>query len=601
MDNIKRLYEKVSDFLKNIAASIFVWAKGIHPLKKFKSIQAAVKLWLQTQENKMLDLFSDNFYGVRLLKPFSTKLGYAILAISLYLVLLILPDSFLDAFSYINFTEQLLTLVTVLLTVLLSAGFVFLGDDTRGWSLARLTIIQDVVKLKGLIIAIVLICIISVLPEYQIGSYTVKEVAAPILIASYLFIFGIFIRVYRWLSDLAADPSLFENEEEAEARLFPSSSYRFARIVYVIHHNNRRDAWQSILERKIPEGYEEFIHEEFFKSADSIVNSMKNEKLQELSLMLEIYDKYYSRRNLNSWRFELDYTKKFLLLYSSVYEILHSKKPHERKIALLWRGQSALERIIENLIDASMSHQKIYSLFDAVKAYIDNGDLRKLDNGRMKDTKILGYFIDTLLENLYTEENLQAYDIDTWIEEKGMWQITYDNLYENKNNISFVMLKHFEEWLFTKLDRTDGKQYLATIDHIIELFFPDVDPIDFARLYWFKYNAKNTTDMSLVVDLIHDNHRPFGHFGRSYVSEVTGNKDDWVKEHKARQDREWDAGLKLFTHTSAQYFNTGFWDIDKFIEAAEIKIKDKDPEDDNIQEVAIILQSMKSIKTILKK
>lgn len=573
--------------------------KAARPIEQFKSLHAKITLRWSEYSNKALDLFSDNFYGVRLLKPGSTKLGYVLLVITMYSASVFVPPSFIDAFSYINFTEQLLVLATVLLTVLLSAGFVFLGDDTRGWSLARLTIIEDVVKLKGLIISIIVIALISILPDYPIGSYTLKEAFTPILIASYIFIAGIFIRVYRWLSDLAADPSLFEVEDETESRLFPSSSYRFARIVYLIRHNNKRDAWQSILERKIPDGYEEFIHEEFFKSSNSMISSMRTDKLQELSLMLEIYDNYYSRRNLDSWRFHLDYTKRFLILYASVYEILRVTRPREVKLAVLWRGQSALERIINRLVSTSMNSEKIWNMFEAMDEYAKVGKLLKLQSGRIKDTKILKHFIEEFLEAVFKDE-ISGYDIRSYVHDKGSWQITYKTLYEDKNNISWVLFKHFEEWLFAKLDRRNDDEDLIGIDQVIELIFPEVDPIDFAKLYWFKYNAKNTTDYKSVVDAIYQNNRPFGHIGRSSDIELVEDDDD--KEDLTKKHIEWysmqrEAGYKLFANTQANYFNS-LWSIDKIITAAGKKVANTKEDDRGALQVKILIEDLKAIKRI---
>ena len=572
---------------------------------KLKQVFADCKKVAGETRVNVLNVFSDNFYGIRLFKPGATKLGYLTALLILYLALFLLPKSFLRAFDYINFTEQVPAVVTVLLTVLLSAGFVFLGDDTRGWSLARLTIIKDVVKLKGLIIAVSLICIIGIVPDYRVFDYSLKTLLSPLLVLSFLYILGIFVRVYRWLSDLAADPSLFDGEGEgSESRIFPSSSYRFARIVYLIHHNNRRDAWQSILERKIPEGYEELIHEEFFKSSNKMLESLNSVKLQELSLMLEIYDKYYSRRNLDSWRFYLDYTKRFLVLYAGVRQLLDERRrenPQTRiKYASLYRGRAALERITARLITASFTEDKVWHLFEAMDTYVEADSLTELRGTRIKDNKVIGGFIDELYETIFKDE-ISGYEIGSYIHEKGNWKVTEKALYDDKNNIGWVMLKHFEEWLFRHLDKNEDGEYLPTVDQVVELVFPEVSPIDLGRLYWFMYNAKNTSDMKAVVESIYKDKRPIGHIGRMYGEfEMAGEGATNLKEHIAKEKTAGENTIELFAHTHYQYFSDDYWNINSIISEGTKKIKGADKKDRGAIRVEMLVEDMKAIKKVFE-
>lgn len=533
--------------------------------------------------------------------------GYLCLIAILYIVLFALPYNIFSNFSYINLGEQNIAIVTVMLTVLLSAGFVFLGDDTKGWSLARITIIRDVVKLRGLIIAVILICTLSILPDIPVSSYTLKEISAPILVASYLFILSIFIRIYRWLSDLAADPRLFDNESDSVSRTFPSRSYRFARIVYLIRHNkhSRVDVWQSILERKIPEGYEEFIHQDFFNACEEMIRSGKTERLQELSLLLEIYEKYYQLRNHDSWRFEYEYLSKFLYLYDKIYDTLHVDRPHDVKLAVLWRGQSAIEGVIAEQVRSLMTGHKIYSLFKAMDEYVDAANLAQPRKQGKNQTKVLTIFINTLLDTLYEDKNLSTYDVESWVDSRKNWQITYSNLFEDKNNVTIQLWKHFEEWLYAKLDiyerRTKAKkEYLLALDGIIGLLFPEVDPIDFSRLYWFKYNAKNTTDSKFIAKLMYEADRPFGHIGRMDIELTSGDKDDSLRRFAERQKKLQQAGIKLFAHLSANYFRSGFWNINEIIHELSLVISEKDEDDDNAHNAAALINQLESIKKELK-
>lgn len=582
-------------------------AKIYHQIKgKFLAIVKKLKDTIKLFNKRILDIFSGEYYGMRLLKPYRSTSGYMILVVILFVVMWIIPFDIYRYFSYINLTEQNIAIVTVMLTVLLSAGFVFLGDDTKGWSLARITIIRDVVKLRGLIIAVLLICTVSVLPEITIHGHTLKKLSAPILIASYLFILSIFLRIYRWLSDLAADPRLFDSDADSESRTFPSKSYRFARIVYLIRHNNRRDVWQSILERRIPDGYEEFIHQEFFKASEEMVRSGKTEKLQELSFLLEIYEKYYKLRNLESWRFEFEYLGKFLSLYDKVFNILNVDRPYDVKLAVLWRGNAALERVIAVQTKALMSGHKVYSLFTAMDEYVDRAGLINPKNQRKAQTKVLSNFIDTLLDTIYDADDMSSHDVQSWVDSKENWQITYKGIFEDKNNVVIQLWKRFDEWLYGKLDLYDQRpkekrEYILVLDGIIELLFPEVDPIDFSRMYWFRYNAKNTTDSKYIAKIMHESDRPFGHIGRTDIEMVRGDKDEALRHFTERQNELQLAGVKLFAHLSANYFRSGFWNINEIIDELKQIIKDNDDDgDDNVQNTKVLIQDLESIKKELK-
>ncbi len=569
--------------------------------KKFNLIKLIVTMKEKARDNlnvlikKILDVYSDSYYGVRLLKSSSIKQGYVTLIIFLYGILLCIPKSYPNAFLYIDFTQQIIAILTVFLTVLLSAGFIFLSDDTKGWSLARLTIIKHVVRLRGLVMASVIICAISIAPNYQYGDYSLKLLLSPFLIASFIYIIGIFLRVYLWLSDLAADPGLFEDKDNLGTRPFISSSYRFARIVYLIHETNQRDAWQTILERNIPEGYEELIHEEFFHSSEKIIKDCKPDMITDLSLRLEIYEKYYARRNLDSWKLYFDYTKRFLLLYADLCNITRVR-PIDKKLAMVWRGKSALERILRSLFHESLDQEYAWNIFEAMDAYIVSSNLNSLPTKNApQDTVVLGDFIDELLETYYRDKN-SLYETTSYLRDKIYWQISYDNLYTNKYNVSFVVLKHFEEWLFSKLDKETEKEKLINIDEAIQALFPDADPIGIGSLYWFMYIAKDINDSQSIIDMIYETVRPFGLIGRTYTYNVTKNEEEHMKEFEEYRNSQRNEGIKLFANMHAGYFTSGFWNIDKLIETGETKIIKKSNDDKGAIRVRYLVDDLRSIK-----
>lgn len=538
-----------------------------------QKVSTFVKTKLASLKERVLKLLFQQYYGVRLLRPKTILASYILLLLMLYVGLYFLPESVINASAYVNFTEQALTILIVLLTILLSAGLVLLGDDTRGWSLARMAIIRDVVKLKGLMISCLLIILVSITPSYLLWGITLKTLLSPILITAFIFILAIYYRLYLWLSDLSADPSFFEPQDpdspddKHDDRSYIGGSYRFARIVHLIHYLDARDAWQAVLEKKIPYGYEELLHEEFFEGVEEIINKKKDTKYLDLSVRLEIYDKYYSRRNTESWRFYLDYTKRFLMMYSAVEKIVYADRTGAR-VKGLWRAERALQNINEKLISNSLTNEGSYSLFEAMDAYIVDRDLLYLgDRQNINEDRLLNYFINEYLEKIF-KGDLETYHIDSYFAEHTYWKITYKNLFEDKFNVTYAFEKAFKEWLFKQLFSLKEKEGLYDIDSLFEAHFSEADPITIADFYWLLYQAQNTTDSELIVKLYYSNPRPFGLMGRTYTSDWNDDRDAQREEFVAFQNEQIDNAIKLFARRYNIYF-LRFWKLDELIEVSQ--------------------------------
>lgn len=531
-------------------------------------------------KERVLMLLFQQYYGVRLLRPKTILASYALLLLVLYIGLYFMPESIINASAYVNFTEQALTILIVLLTILLSAGLVLLGDDTRGWSLARMAIIRDVVKLKGLMISCLLIILVSITPHYLLWGITLKTLLSPVLIVAFIFILAIYYRLYLWLSDLSADPSFFEPQDpdspddKRDDRSYISGSYRFARIVHLIHYLDARDAWQAVLEKKIPYGYEELLHEEFFEGVEEIINKKKDTKYLDLSVRLEIYDKYYSRRNTESWRFYLDYTKRFLIMYSAVEKIVYADRTAARTKGL-WRAERALQNINEKLISNSLTSEGSYSLFEAMNSYIVDRDLLYVgDRQNINEDRLLNYFINEYLEKIFKGE-LETYHIDSYFSDYTYWKITYKNLFEDKFNVTYAFEKAFKEWLFKQLFSLKEKEGLYDIDALFEAHFTEADPITIADFYWLLYQAQNTTDSDLIVKLYYTNPRPFGLMGRTYTTAWNDDREARREEFEEFRRVQIDNAIKLFATRYSVYF-LRFWKLDELIEASQTALNSEE-------------------------
>lgn len=524
---------------------------------KIKFAAHKINIWLK-------DLLFQEYYGIKLFKPRTILAVYLLLLVSLYSLLIVLPKSFIEASGYINFTEQALTILTVLLTVLLSAGLALLNDDTRGWALARKTIVRDIVRLRGLIITCLIIVAISITPHFIVWGYSLKLLLSPILIISFVFILDTYARIYFWLSDLAADPSFFGpqiDDGEKKPRSYTGSSYRFARIVHLVHYlgGDSRDAWQAVLEKRIPYGYEELLHEEFFKGVEDIIQSKNRAAYGDLSVRLEIYDKYYDRRNLDSWRFYIDYVKRFFIIYSSVSKITDEDRGE------LWRGKSALKNISEKLVSDSMNPEGSQSLFEAMDTYLEDRDLLMLgDRQRINEDSLVKHFLNEYFEKVF-KDDLDTYDLEYYFHKHPHWQVTYSTLFEDHFNITYVIEKEFKDWLFKKLGALNQKESLYDVDSLFSTHFSEADPLTMADFYWLLYQAKNTTDSDLIVSLIKTNPRPFGLMGRSLTLDSTDDRDAQRRDFIEFQNSQINSAVKLFATRYKNYF-LNFWNLDELIQ-----------------------------------
>lgn len=295
--------------------------------------------------------------------------------------------------------------------------------------------------------------------------------------------------------------------------------------------------------------------------------STEKRKINTAISLLEIYDKYYPRRNLESWRFYLDYTKRFLLIYSSLSKLM-KKNRQATETQNLWRGKHALENISKQLVTASMDNERIWSLLEAMDAYINDRDLVLLhDRNRSESSVVLDHFLNELFEALF-EDKIETYDFVSYFNDHSHWLISMANLYDSHYNISFVVEKSFREWLFKKLANAQDQDNLLNIDQIMELLFTGADPITIGALYWLLYNAQHTTESVEIVESQYKNPRHFGLIGRTLVNDWDDDETRRNENFAAHNRSEVDNAINLFVAKYGGYFR-GFWNIDELIATAE--------------------------------
>lgn len=517
-----------------------------------------------------LNFLFDSYYGMRLLKLRTLMFGYFVCCGSIVGAMLV-ADSRDYAREFLHpsgVNESVIGMTTILLALLIPVAIALI-EDAKESALARQTVVKSIIRFRVAPLVLLFICFFFFIPQGIIvtgNTLTIRNIYGAVIGGCILFILMSFYRSYRWLSDGSTYSAGTDTPPEEGPQPEAFTSYRFAQVVRLLVGSKGFDTWFVIWSQWFPPDYENSLHAAFFQREEAILSQKQTKRYIYLSLEVEAYDKYFDKRNKDDWRFYLEYIERFLLLYSGVTQAIDADRTHSDTRGL-WRAKSALERIIGKLIKDAIDRNRADRLFEAMDKYLAASDLLMVDTKkRPRDSIILNNFINEYLESLFTD-NLEAYHIDYYFKEPNHWQVTYDNLYITRYNVSFLMEMKFKDWLFKKLDESKDKDGLYKVDSILKLIFPEADPITLADMYWLLYQVQSTTDSKLIVKMHYEEARPFGLVGRSSTYWVDEEADRMKNFAKFQGDQE-GAAIKLFATMYSTYF-LRFWKLDELIKVAK--------------------------------
>lgn len=537
---------------------------------KLKPLLVEVTKFTKGAPRAIVSTFFENVYGVWIVKSWASLLGYALFFVLCFGVILFLDGSD-DARQFIHSSganEAVIGSITILLALLIPVAIALI-EDARESALARQTIVKSIIRFNLAPLVLLVVCFFFFIPSgiHLFGeSITLKNGYVAILACCILFILTSFYRSYKWLSDGSTYSSgTPQTPPDGEPQPEAFFSYRFARIVKLLSGAKGYETWMTIWSQWFPPEYEDVLHASFFKRESAVLKNKKTKRYMVLSLELEAYDKHFKKRN-KSWRFELDYAKQFLLLHAGIEAVINADRTTART-AGLWRGKSASERINSKVIDAMMARDRVWHLFEFMGEYAEKRDfLKSRKSGRLQSDTLLKDFLWKYFDAV-VQGKLSSYEVESYLAPDKPWAITYGNLYKERYNLSFIVVSEFKEWLFEKLDKLKDEDRIFEIDTLIADLFPHTDPITMSRFYWMLYQAKNTTDSALIVELSYKKERPFGYIGRS--SGFWAEEEDVRMKNFAKfQHEQEENAIKLFATMYATYFK-GFWKLNEIIKIAK--------------------------------
>lgn len=532
------------------------------------------------------DLVSIDYRGVRLVKRRLVVIWYA----GLFFTLTILAK-FVSEHENLsiwlhpeNANEIMIGSLTIILALLVPVAIV-LVEDAKGRALDRQTIVKNIIRLGVTPLVLIAACATLLVPQgiiIPLGRLTLRSVAGVVVICAIYFILMSFYRSYKWLTDGAVfHNGLEEKPKPGESEPDVFVSYRFAQIVQIGRNARGHSEWFHIWAQWYPVDYEAALHAAFFEREKKYLDEDRPERYGTMTLELEAYLKYFGKRNEKDFRFQMNYPKEFFEIYGRIRRRIEKDRKGIARMGL-WRAEATALEISKRMIKNSMDYTNVWELLTAMQAYVEQNNLLKIGNRKSrKDDPVLSFFLQTMFDRMYNDQsgNMRSYGLESFLTEHPEWCVTYQNLYINKYNLSFVIANEFEKFLEKQLDEGGTEENRYRIDGIMEIIFPDADPITLAELFWFKYNSQHQIESLPILQDIIARPRSFGIFGRTFGFTPTTSKDSDRIEFVAFQKQQSKGAVEFFANYYAQYFR-GFWNLEELVKTAELLMKNPENKKD---------------------
>ena len=558
---------RIRDFLDLKNSPVWSWLK-----KKVSTIQFKKKVlpFLKKIPKVIMSIFAENIYGVWLVRKWVSRAGYVVLFASSF-VALVAADQFDYTRPFIHSSganEAIIGTFTVLLTLMIPLAIALIQSDGNV-DFVRQTIVKTIIRFKSASTVLVLICIALFIPSgmYFAGeSLTLKNLYTPVLVCCVAFMIFSFYRSIRWLSDETSHNfSGSQTGNSSGSDIYGFSSYRFAQIMRLLQGANFQ-TWMSIWSQRFPIGYEDTIHEAFFKRVDDVLDNKRRKQYGSISLELQSYNANFDNRNKLGYKFEYQNPERFFILLGKVEDILEENYVDSR-LDGLWNGKDALKNIATKIIDSLMDGHRVWSLFQAMNKYVENRKIIDISGDKINDDELVEVFLRAIFDAIKSDK-VSAHDALGEVKEDSPWAVTYGHLYDKKKryNLSFLVEQVYQKWLNDLLDQQKDKEYFMFNDSIVEHIFPGMDPIMIGKLYWLLHLAHTSDYLNQWIKQL----RPIGLMnftgGFEYVGDKT--KDDMWKEYRERTDLQEFNSIKLICNRYFRYLRTDFMKLSENLEKA---------------------------------
>ena len=561
---------KMRSFFDIKRSSILSWLKELLARIPYKK---KIRPFIKGIPRNLINLFAKNIHGTWLLRKWSSRAGYIILFLG-SLVAIFIADQFEFTRQFIhanNANEVVIGVFTILLALLIPLAIALIQGDGNN-PFARQTMVKTIIRFGWASFVLVLICLFLFIPSGihidSVGeSLTLKNLYAAVLACCAMFMLASFYRSIRWLSDESSygfDPS--PNSDKPKSDVYGFSSYRFAWIIRLLERA-KFQTWMAIWSQRFPIGYEDTIHEAFFKRVDSVIRNKKRKQYRSISFELQSYNDNFENRNQLSPKFEYQNPEKFFMLFGQVEKIL-AENYVDSRLDGLWNGKDALRNISVKIIEALSDNRRIWSLFQAMNKYVEKQDLLEIKGDELKHDELVETFLPAVFDAIKTDK-MSAHDALSEVKDESAWAVTYDHLYDKKSrsNLSFLVENIYSKWLRDLLDKRNDKEYYLFNDSIVEHIFPGADPIILGKLYWLLHLAHSSDYLNLWIKEF----RPIGLVNFTGEFEYVGEKteEDMWKEYRERTNAQEINSIKIFCNLYFRYLRTNFMNLSENLKKAQ--------------------------------
>lgn len=497
-------------------------------------------------------IWGNEYHGQKLLTRKAIIIGYSALYIILLLTLFTNPRDLLGKLSVLDFANREILITTALIALLIPVAVALIQDD-GSIDFMRSVVIKDVIRLKGLIFASIILFMYPLVPKYG----DIRMWLVPLVVIAWVFFIGSFFRAYFWLIDIVTTI----NSKDGNMKYNAGPSYRFARVACALLRVKDDRPWMTIWgSSTLPVDFENQLHEYFFTKVDKDLKTGSTYYLADSEL--EIYAVCFKNRDKNNYWLYNTYIERLLSIYERTVQIEQTDR-----MRTPWRAQQALIKVIAVIFGYGFERGDDFGLFEAMKKYCGKRGLSgqfDINNGP-EDDEIVDRFLSAMFEYIYAG-NGAINNVKSNFVNFPDWQVTYNNLYVSQLNISFLTANKYKEWLFAKLGerRPDN---LYNVDTLTNTLFPEVDVITFSKMYWFFYIAQNTTDSDVALELYYKQVRPIGHMGGVSATWSTDPDRDTTSQALDRQRSRIESAVKLYATLYSNYLRS-FWDIDDLVSTA---------------------------------
>ena len=411
---------------------------------------------------------------------------------------------------------------------------------------------------------------------------------APLVILSWVYFIGTFIRAFFWLTDV-----VWDNKDTAK-RGFAYRSYRFARILYSWDRQGDERIWRKVWSSTWPYDADFQLHNMFFDAVESLLKpKSKPEDNLKAAGYMAIYNTNYQTRDKADFRLYNNHLRRLLRIYNEFRET--AVRLREKGGSRHW-GYHDISTTITQIYKDGYAAGEEYGVFAAVDGHATELGLKlpfkeQPDKTARRNDEIK-HFLEATFEAMVEPGQQGVYSITSNFESSPEWTVTKASLIDEGSNISWLIHTTYTDWLYKWLE--NKKERVFSADYIVHTFYPKVNTIYFSTFQWFMFRARHISDEKQAVENMSKSLRPIGFFTNPVTEWSPVGGGDPVKAAMEADERMMQETAGLIATYYRGYLQK-LWNLDKLIAACR-PAKGEDDQSDGFVDKNRLLKLLLEIK-----